>query len=254
MNIATWNVNSLKVRLDQVLEWLQQHKPDILCLQETKLTDPLFPLQPINEMGYTACFTGQKTYNGVAILSRMEGKAILSELPGMDDPQKRFIAATFGHLRIVCTYFPNGQSLDSEKFAYKMQWIQALLHWLEAELKQYPHLLLAGDFNIAPQPADAHPDWPHAIHVSDIERQAFQQLLDLGLADAFRHFDQPEASFTWWDYRMQAFRRNMGLRIDHILVANALLPHCQACGIDRNMRTRERPSDHAPVWLDLKEI
>jgi exodeoxyribonuclease-3 len=251
MRIATWNVNSLRVRLPQVLDWLAEHRPDALCLQELKLDDGAFPSDEIAAAGYRAVFLGQKTYNGVAILSRAVGEEVLCNIPGFADEQKRLVAATLAGVRVVCGYFPNGQAVGSEKFAYKLAWLDALVSWLGEELKRYPRLVLAGDFNIAPSAADAHPDWQDEIHVSPPERAAFQSLLALGLVDAFRLFDQPENSFTHWDYRMGAFRRNFGLRIDHLLISEKLVPACRACAIDRVPRALKRPSDHAPVVLEL---
>jgi exodeoxyribonuclease-3 len=251
MKLATWNVNSLKVRLPQVLDWLAAEQPDALCLQELKCEDAAFPATDIEAAGYRAAFNGQKTYNGVAILSRAEAAEVQRDIPGLDDPQKRLIAATVGELRLVCAYFPNGQAVGSEKFAYKLDWLAALTAWLKEELARHPRLVLAGDFNIAPEDRDAHPDWKEEIHVSPPEREAFRALTALGLADAFRLFEQPEQSYSWWDYRMGAFRRNFGLRIDHLLVSPALVPACRACRVDKAPRKLERPSDHAPVVLEL---
>jgi exodeoxyribonuclease-3 len=251
--IATWNVNSLKVRLPHVLDWLAATQPDVLCLQELKLEDKAFPHAEIQAAGYQAVILGQKTYNGVAILSRVPASEVVTNLPNFTDAQKRLIAATVGDLRVVCGYFPNGQATGSEKFAYKLDWLAALTTWLEEELKKFPRLVLAGDFNIAPTAADVHPDWEDEIHVSTLERAAFQALLDLGLTDAFRLFKQPEKSWSWWDYRMGAFWRNFGLRIDHLLVSATLVPHCRTCVVDRAPRKLPRPSDHAPVVLELDQ-
>lgn len=254
MKIATWNVNSLKVRLPHVLDWLAANQPDVLCLQELKCENAAFPADELAAAGWHAAINGQKTYNGVALLSRRPAEDVQPDLPGMeDDPQKRLIAATFGGIRILSAYFPNGQALDSEKFTYKMRWLEALTAWLQSELRRHPRLILAGDFNIAPQDEDAHESWtPGSIHVSEPEREAFRRLLALGLHDAFRLFDQPPQSWSWWDYRMGAFRRNIGLRIDHLLVSDALRTACTACTIDRTPRKLERPSDHAPVVLELE--
>lgn len=251
MRLATWNVNSLKVRLPHVLDWLATEQPDVLCLQELKMEDHAFPGEALREAGYHSVYHGQKTYNGVAILSRSQPDDVLRDIPGFADEQKRLIAATIDGVRVVCGYFPNGQAVGSEKFAYKMEWLKALTDWLRGELQRHPRLILSGDFNIAPEDRDAHPDWKEEIHVSVPERDAFQALISLGLSDAFRLFAQPEASFSWWDYRMGAFRRNFGLRIDHILVSQALSNECHSCHIDRAPRKLERPSDHAPVILDM---
>lgn len=253
MKIATWNVNSLKVRLPQVLDWLAQNRPDVLCLQETKQEDKNFPLAELNAAGYQASFSGQKTYNGVAILSRAPQLNVQAGIPGFADEQKRVLAATVDGVRIVNVYIPNGQSIDSDKYQYKLAWLKALTAWLETELKMYPHLALLGDYNIAPEDRDVHDPqaWAGQVLCSEPERAAFQALTQLGLQDSFRLFDQPEKTFSWWDYRMNAFRRNMGLRIDHILVSQALAATCTAACIDKESRKAERPSDHAPVILEL---
>jgi exodeoxyribonuclease-3 len=255
MKIATWNVNSLKVRLPQVLDWLAANRPDALCLQELKLEDKAFPVAELAAAGYHAVFSGQKTYNGVAILSPhpLDEQSVVRNIPGFEDEQKRLIAATVAGVRIVCGYFPNGQAVGSDKFDYKLRWLAALTDWLRAELHTQERLVLAGDFNIAPEAGDAHPDWKDEIHVSAPERAAFAALTGLGLCDAFRLFEQAERSFSWWDYRMMAFRRNFGLRIDHLLVSPALRGRCLACSIDKTPRRLERPSDHAPVILELAD-
>jgi exodeoxyribonuclease-3 len=249
MKIATWNVNSLKVRLPQVLDWLAGRQPDVLCLQETKLEDRAFPHAEIEAAGYRAVHHGQKTYNGVAILARGEVTDAVRNIPGFEDPQSRVIAASYGDTRIVCGYFPNGQAVGSDKYEYKLRWLQALSAWLPGELAGHGRLALLGDFNIAPEDRDVHdPDaWRDQVLCSAPERAAFQTLVGLGLTDAFRLFEQPEKTYSWWDYRMMAFRRNMGLRIDHILVSPALAASCTACTVDREPRRLERPSDHAPV-------
>ncbi|MDR1662736.1 MAG: exodeoxyribonuclease III [Azoarcus sp.] len=252
MKIATWNVNSLKVRLPQVLDWLVGNRPDALCLQELKLEDEAFPEAEIRAAGYHAVFAGQKAYNGVAILAAAPPEDVARGIPDFADEQQRLIAATVGGLRIVCGYFPNGQEPGSDKFAYKLAWLGALTRWLgEEALPEHPRLALAGDFNIAPAEADAHPDWQEEIHVSPPERAAFQALLACGLVDAFRLFEQSERSYTCWDYRQGAFRRNVGLRIDHILVSRPLQSVCRACRVDKTPRALARPSDHAPVVLEL---
>ena len=253
MKIATWNVNSLKVRLPQVLDWLAAQKPDVLCLQETKLEDKAFPFADIEAAGYRAAHHGQKTYNGVAILSRSDGSEVTRGIPGFDDPQARVIAATVADVRVVCAYMPNGQAVGSDKYAYKLSWLNALRGWLEGEIAKHPRLALLGDYNIAPEDRDVHDPaaWQGQILCSEPERQAFQALTALGLRDAFRLLEQPDKVFSWWDYRMMAFRRNMGLRIDHILLSPALAADCTACGVDKAPRKLERPSDHAPVIAEL---
>jgi exodeoxyribonuclease-3 len=253
MKLATWNVNSLKVRLPQVLDWLKLHQPDILCLQETKLEDANFPVPELQAAGYQVLFSGQKTYNGVAILTHNAARESLAEIPGFSDPQKRVLAATIGGLRVICLYVPNGQSVDSDKYRYKLAWLAAVTAWLKRELASFPQLAVVGDYNIAPEERDVHDPkaWEGQVLFSAPERKAFQDLLALGFKDSFRLFEQPANSFTWWDYRMNAFRRKMGLRIDHILVSASLAPACRVCSIDVEPRKVERPSDHAPVWADL---
>ncbi len=253
MKIATWNVNSLTVRLPQVLDWLQAHQPDVLALQETKLTDDKFPHDAFAAAGYRSAFFGQRTYNGVALLSRRALDSVQCNIPGLDDEQARVIAATVGDVRVIDTYFPNGQAPDSDKFAYKMRWLDALQIWVAAELPRWPRLVLLGDFNIAPEDRDVYDPaaWAGQIHCTPQEREHFQQLLGLGLVDAFRAFEQPPKSWSWWDYRNLAFRKNQGLRIDHILVSAALRPALQACSIDKTPRKNERPSDHAPVIAEF---
>jgi exodeoxyribonuclease-3 len=259
MKISTWNVNSLKVRLPQVLEWLAANQPDVLCLQELKQEDSKFPLAALQQAGYQAVFSGQKTYNGVAILSKSAPAEVqrvtltLRRDSGQvfPDEQKRVIAATLEGIRIVCVYVPNGQSVDSDKYQYKLSWLAALHEWLKDELMKHPRLALLGDYNIAPEDRDVYDPqaWAGNVLVSEPERAAFHALEQLGLRDSFRLFEQPEKSYSWWDYRMMAFRRNMGLRIDHILVSDAL--ECGACSIDKTPRKLERPSDHAPVIAEI---
>ena len=253
MKIATWNVNSLKVRLPHVLDWLAVARPDALCLQETKTEDTGFPFAELEAAGYQALHNGQKTYNGVAILARSAPADVARDLPGFDDPQKRLIAATVDGVRLVCAYMPNGQEVGADKYRYKLQWLAALRDWLRGELARHPRLALLGDFNIAPEDRDVHdPEaWREKILCSTPERAAFRDFLDLGLADAFRLFAQPEKSYSWWDYRMMAFRRNIGLRIDHVLLSPELAKTCRACTIDKAPRKLERPSDHAPVIAEL---
>jgi exodeoxyribonuclease-3 len=253
MKLATWNVNSLKVRLPQVLDWLAENPIDVLCLQETKQQDVDFPQEALLEAGYHSAFAGQKTYNGVAILSRTPAIEVQIGIPDYEDEQKRVIAATFGDIRVVDVYVPNGQSLDSDKYQYKLGWLKALHDWLKLELVRYPKLVLLGDYNIAPEDRDVHDPaaWVGNVLVSEPERAAFQSLLALGLNDSYRLFEQAEKSFSWWDYRMMGFRRNLGMRIDHILISNALAEHCKSCAIDKAPRKLERPSDHTPVIVDI---
>jgi exodeoxyribonuclease-3 len=253
MKIATWNVNSLKVRLPHVLDWLGANEPDVLCLQETKTEDKGFPFAELEVAGYLALHNGQKTYNGVALLTRSEVSDVQRDIPGFEDEQKRVIAATLGGVRIVCGYMPNGQAVGSEKYAYKLAWFAALTAWLREEITRYPKLALLGDFNIAPDDRDVHDPaaWKDQILCSEAERAAFTGLLDIGLSDSFRLFDQAEKSFSWWDYRMLGFRRNQGLRIDHILLSVPLAQTCRGCSIDKAPRKLERPSDHAPVIAEL---
>jgi len=253
VQLATWNVNSLAVRLPQLLDWLAAHPVDALVLQETKLTDDKFPAAEIEAAGYRVVFHGQKTYNGVALLSRSAATDVVRNIPGFADEQARVIAGTVEGVRVVGGYFPNGQAPDSEKFIYKMGWLQALQDWLRSELATHQQLVLMGDFNIAPEDRDVYDPvgWAGQIHCTDQERAHFRALLDLGLVDAFRLFEQPPKSWSWWDYRNLAFRKNQGLRIDHILVSQALQPRVSACEIDKAPRKNERPSDHAPVIVTL---
>ena len=254
MKLASWNVNSLNVRLPHVLDWLQASQPDVLCLQETKQEDSKFPYEALAAIGYQALHCGQKTYNGVAILSRQSLLNPQLGIPDFADVQQRIASATVGNLRIVCAYIPNGQSVGSEKYLYKLGWLEVFTNWLENELKIYPKLVLLGDYNIAPEDRDVHDPkaWEGQVLVSEPEREAFQKLLGLGLHDSFRLFEQAEKSFSWWDYRMAAFRRDLGLRIDHILVSTPLVTSCKACWIDKAPRKLERPSDHTPVVLELE--
>jgi len=255
MRLATWNVNSLAVRLPQVLDWLAANPVDVLVLQETKLTDDKFPSAAIEAAGYQVHWYGQKTYNGVALLSHTPATDIQRNIVGHDDEQARLIAGTVGGIRVVGGYFPNGQSLDSEKFQYKMRWLAALREWLRAELAAHPKLVLMGDFNIAPEDRDVHDPvaWAGQVLCSAEERAHFQALVELGLVDAFRLFEQPPKSWSWWDYRNLAFRKNQGLRIDHILVSESLKPRVAACTIDKLPRKNERPSDHTPVIVELRD-
>ncbi|WP_439607868.1 exodeoxyribonuclease III [Hydrogenophaga sp.] len=257
MQLATWNINSLAVRLPQVLDWLAANPVDALGLQELKLVDEKFPFDALKEAGYHAAAFGQKTYNGVAILSRTPLRDVVRNIPGHTDEQSRVIAATLdtpeGPLRLVNCYFVNGQAPGTEKFAYKMRWLEALHHWLQEEMKTHARLVLLGDFNVAPEDRDSFDPagLKDTIHHTVEERTHFQNLLGLGLTDAYRMFEQPEKSYSWWDYRMLGFQKNRGLRIDHILVSDALRAAVKACHIDRAPRKNLQPSDHAPVVLTL---
>lgn len=248
-SIATWNVNSLRVRLPQLADWLAATKPDIVALQETKLPDADFPVREIAELGYEVAFSGQRTYNGVAILSRKPIKVLASGIPGFEDEQKRVLAVETDGLTVLDLYVPNGQEPGSNKYAYKLRWLEALESWLRGTLLNDRDVVVLGDFNIAPEDRDVHDPsaWEGSVHVSPPERAAYQKLLNAGLVDVFRSFEQPEKSYSWWDYRAAAFRRNHGLRIDLILATSSLAKRCVACDIDREPRRAERPSDHTPV-------
>ncbi len=250
MKIATWNVNSLRVRLDHVRDWLREAQPDILGLQETKLTDDKFPVDEFAELGYQCTFSGQPTYNGVALISRETASEVATNLAGFADQQRRVLAATVGGVRVLNLYVPNGQSVGSEKYAYKLDWLAALTVQLRGDLERYDNVVLVGDFNIAPADQDVHdPEaWAGKILCSPKERAALEGILDLGFSDTFRQFDQPENSYSWWDYRAAGFRRDLGLRIDLILASAGLSDACTACAIDKEPRRLERPSDHAPVF------
>jgi exodeoxyribonuclease-3 len=256
MQIATWNVNSLGVRLPQVLDWLEANPVDVLGLQELKLADDKFPAQALAEAGWHAVWHGQKTYNGVALLSRMPMQDVVRNNPHFADEQSRLIAATLplktGTLRVINGYFPNGQAPDSDKFAYKMRWLEALRAWLPHELNQHRQLVLMGDMNIT---MDARDVWDPAlegsIHCTPQEREQLAQIMALGLHDSLRLFTQEPKVYSWWDYRDLAFRRNRGMRIDHLLISEALRPQATACAVDKAPRKNPRPSDHAPVVLTL---
>jgi exodeoxyribonuclease-3 len=253
MKIATWNVNSLRVRLPQVLDWLQTQQPDILAVQETKLSDADFPAAEFAALGYQTVYSGQKTYNGVALISRLPCTDIVTDLPGLDDPQRRVLGATIAGIRVLNLYVPNGFEVGSDKYAYKLAWLDKLAAYIQTQLSEHAHFVTLGDFNIAPEDRDVHdPElWRDKVLCSVPEREALQKLLDLGLADAFRLFEQEEAIFSWWDYRAAAFRRNRGLRIDLILSTVACSGKCASCIVDKAPRKLERPSDHAPVLAEF---
>ena len=251
--IATWNVNSLRVRLPHVISWLKFVKPDVLALQEIKMPNEEFPHDAFLTEGYQAVVSGQKTYNGVAILSRVAPAEMLTDIPNLDDHQRRVLSATIGSLRVLNLYVPNGESVDSEKYQYKLRWLDKLDLFLKQELEKYPHMIVLGDFNIAPAAIDVHDPalWDGRVLCSDKERQAFQAMLALGFTDCFRYLSPDEVGYSWWDYRMGALRRNMGLRIDHVLASTKLAANCKKCYIDKAPRMLERPSDHAPVVAEF---
>lgn len=250
MKIATWNVNSLRVRLPHVLKWLEEEKPDVLALQELKMEIHNFPEEVFKTAGYHAVANSQKTYNGVAVISRLPITEI--EMPDYDE-QRRLLSVTVDHVRVINAYVPNGQSLDSPKYEYKLNWFENFKKYIAQQLKHYPKLIILGDFNVAPADEDVHDPkaWEGQVLCSAPERQALEDIIRLGLTDSFRLFPQPPKSFSWWDYRMMAFRRNRGLRIDHILISNALKLLCRECWIDKNPRKWEQPSDHAPVIVNI---
>ncbi len=254
LKIATWNVNSLNVRLPHVRDWSLEHQPDVLCLQETKTIDEKFPEDSLSEIGFTSSFSGQKTYNGVATLVRGEVEDLVFDLPGYDDPQKRVLSVTANGVRVINVYVPNGKEVDDPKYLYKLEWFKHLLAFVEQEMSRYDRVVVTGDFNIAPADEDVHdPElWKDRILCSKPERDCFQELVGLGLVDAFREFDQPAESYSWWDYRAAGFRRNLGLRIDLIMISDALRKVCSGCTIDKEPRKWERPSDHTPVVAEFK--
>lgn len=253
MKIATWNVNSLKVRLPQLVDWIGAHQPDVLALQETKLTDENFPAVEINAAGYEAVFSGQKTYNGVAVLSKAPVENVDTNFPDIVTEERRTIAATVNGVRIVNLYVVNGQEVGSDKYSYKLKWLNAVADYLRVQVEEWRDVVVVGDFNIAPEDRDVHdPEaWREQILCSTLEREALAKILELGFTDVFRKFDQEEKSFSWWDYRAAAFRRNMGLRIDLVLATKRLRDACVRCYIDKSPRKNERPSDHAPVVAEF---
>jgi len=253
MKIASWNVNSLKVRLEHLLEWLDFMQPDIVALQETKTVDENFPESALQEAGYHVVYSGQKTYNGVAILSRKKAVDVIKDIPGLDDPQRRILAATIGDTRVLCLYVVNGQEIGSDKYAYKLDWLARVADFIETDSAAYERYVVLGDFNICMTDADVHDPvaWRDRIFCSEQERNALQSILDLGFVDTYRLFDQLPDSWSWWDYRGGNFRRNIGLRIDLILASTALAKVCVSSEIDTEPRTWERPSDHAPVVAEF---
>ncbi|MBT8048529.1 MAG: exodeoxyribonuclease III [Xanthomonadales bacterium] len=254
MKIASWNVNSLNVRLPHVLAWTDINRPDVLALQETKLPDDRFPAEALRDAGYHSIFSGQKTYNGVAVMTRSQARDPVTDIPGLDDPQRRILAVTVGPVRIVNLYVVNGSEVGSEKFEYKMHWLEQVTAWLAGEKAQHEHLVVLGDFNIAPDDRDVYdPDeWREKILCSTAEREALGNILNLGLKDTFRMFPQDERTWSWWDYRMNMFRRKLGLRIDLVLASDELASRCTASYIDIEPRQQERPSDHAPAVAEFE--
>lgn len=253
MKLATWNVNSLNVRLPHVEQWCALAKPDVLAIQETKLEDAKFPREAIEAMGYEVAFSGQKTYNGVALLARQPIHDVVTDIPHLDDPQRRILVATVGDMRVANLYVVNGQEVGSEKFAYKLDWLNKVTRFLEGELRNDPRLVVMGDFNIAPDDRDVYDPvaWHEQILCSSAERECLKRMLGLGLRDSFRAFNEEAGLYSWWDYRQAGFRRNLGLRIDLILASEPIMQNARAASIDREPRTWERPSDHTPALLEL---
>ena len=253
MKIASWNVNSLNVRLPHLTTWLSEAQPDVVALQETKMEDAKFPREAIEAMGYHVAFSGQKTYTGVAILAREEPRDVVTDLPGLDDPQRRILVASVGDLRIADLYVVNGQDVGTEKYAYKLDWLAKVRAFLAEEIRRHPNLVVLGDFNITPDDRDIYDPvaWKEQILCSTPERDALKAIVDLGLHDTFRLFNDEAGQYSWWDYRQAGFRRNLGMRIDLVLAGEALRARCRAASIDRVPRTWERPSDHTPVLLEL---
>jgi len=253
MKIATWNVNSMNVRQPHVVEWLQTHEPDVLVLQEIKQVTEKFPAEDLQTIGYHSIASGQKTYNGVAVISKIPATDPVTDFPDLADPQRRILASTVGDVRVIDLYIPNGSEVGSEKYEYKLGWLASLRRFLEEEMKAHQNLVVLGDFNIAPADEDVHdPEgWGDGILCSPKERSALRELTDLGLTDVFRKFEHPEKTFSWWDYRAAGFRRNAGLRIDLILTSDAMTKRCTSCYVDKEPRAWERPSDHAPVVAEF---
>lgn len=254
MKIATWNVNSLQVRLPHVLAWLNTESPDIFALQETKIQDVNFPLAALVDAGYHVVYAGEKSYNGVAILSKIQAEDVAVNMPDFSDPQRRFLAATIGNVRVLNLYVPNGSMVGTDKYHYKLSWLSQLREYVRKQAQEYEHLILLGDFNIAPEDVDVHDPkvWAGSVLVSEPEREKWRELLAEGLIDTFRLHTQEPGHYSWWDYRMNGFKRNLGLRIDHILASESLAKACARCHIDRLPRTLERPSDHTPVFAEFE--
>lgn len=254
LKLASWNVNSLKIRLEQVLDWLTTSQMDVLALQETKLLNENFPIKEFNDRGYHVVFSGQKAYNGVAVISRHPLSEVLMDIPDFDDLQRRILVVTVAGIRLINLYVPNGSELTSDKYQYKLNWLQKVTAFIHQQMSLYPKVAVVGDFNIAPEDRDVHDPvaWQGSVLVSPAERAAFTQLIQHGLFDSFRNFIQEDNTFSWWDYRAAAFRRNRGLRIDHILLSKELNSLCRQSVIDKEPRKTERPSDHAPVWVELE--
>jgi exodeoxyribonuclease-3 len=256
LKLACWNVNSIKIRLEQVIAWLNENEVDILAMQETKSLDEQFPIQEFKNYGYHVICSGQKSYNGVAIVSRFPIEEVVKDISGFADPQRRILAATTGDIRLINLYVPNGSMVDSEKYQYKLTWLNHVTNFIQQELTQHKYVAVVGDFNIAPEDRDVHDplEWEGSVMVSPLERQAFVTFTALGLHDSFRNFERSEQVYSWWDYRAGSFRRNRGLRIDHILLNNELNVRCKASEIDSGPRRAQRPSDHAPAWVYLEHL
>lgn len=256
LKIATWNVNSIKIRLSHLLQWISEQQPDILAIQETKTLNENFPIGEINAAGYQVICSGQKTYNGVAILSKIPAKEVITDIPNLEDPQRRILAATYSDIRVLNLYVPNGESVDSEKYHYKLNWLEKMKAYAQQQLQEHRYVMMLGDFNIAPEDRDVHNPtvWEGHVLVSVKEREALSALMDIGFHDSFRLFHQETGHYSWWDYRQLAFRRNHGLRIDHVLINDALREKCVACTIDKEPRRWERPSDHVPVMAEFQGL
>jgi len=254
MKIASWNVNSLNVRLPHVLAWCDVAQPDVLALQETKLTDDRFPVDELLSAGYHSVYSGQKTYNGVAVLSKLEASDPVTDIPGLEDPQRRILAVTVGDVRIIDLYVVNGSEVGSEKFDYKLNWLDKVTGWIASEMEQHEKVIVLGDFNIAPDQRDVYDPaaWEGKILCSEPERDALKKILGLGLTDTFRLFEQEERTWSWWDYRMNMFRRKLGLRIDLVLASKIMAERCTGSYIDIEPRRQERPSDHAPAIAEFQ--